>query len=193
MQIEAAANYMHNFLQTKLSPSLVYHNYAHTLDVLNAAIRIAGDEGISTGPDLLLLKTAALYHDCGYAFVYKNHEDESCRIVKEVLPGFDYSDSEIEIICKIIMMTKLPSNPQTLLEKILCDADLDYLGSDDFIKHGDQLYSELHSIGRVENKNEWNKMQIKFLESHRYYTNSSLKLREAKKTDHLNRLKKSIS
>jgi hypothetical protein len=83
------------------------------------------------------------------------------------------------------MATKIPQTPQTPLEKILCDADLDYLGRDDFYSIGSKLFEEMKTRGFVESEREWNLIQKTFLESHRYHTGFSRSNREAKKQQHL--------
>src|ERR1041385_2975288 len=173
MQIEKAEEFVAEFLQSGLSPLLMYHNYSHTHDVMLAAMTIAKEEGVVSENDLALLRTAALFHDCGYVSGYENHEAEGCLLVQKFLPGFGYSGQQINTICSLIMKTKLPSKPETILEKILCDADLDYLGRDDFAVLGAKLYLELHNLKKVKDEKEWDEMQVKFLESHHYWTKSA--------------------
>lgn len=189
MQVTKAETFIEGLLEKQLSPSLLYHNKHHTKDVLMAAMELANEEGITDKTDLAILKTAALFHDCGFVNMYEGHEEESCRIAREELPGFDYSQEQITTICSIIMQTKLPSTPITLLEKIMCDADLDYLGRDDFYELGDKLYHELLTLGKLSSRREWDDLQVRFLESHRYYTASAIKKREAPKREYLHELK----
>ncbi len=190
MQYSQAEKYVSEFLQSRLSPSLYYHDFHHTMDVLNASVELAKEENVNNDNELTLLKTAALFHDTGYVNTRQNHEEASCAIAKEALPRFGYTEDQINIICKMIMFTKLPSNPQTPLEKILCDADLDYLGRDDFEKTGRKLFRELNDAGKIKNEQEWNEVQIKFLESHHYLTRSAIEKRTKKKEQHLAKLKK---
>src|SRR5436190_24086037 len=98
MDFHKAEIYIKRLLQSELSPLLAYHDYDHTMDVLEAAIDLASAEGIREEEMLTLLKTAALFHDCGYVHAYENHEEESCRIAGEVLPGFGYDVAQIRTI-----------------------------------------------------------------------------------------------
>ncbi len=177
-----------HLLQTRLSPDLHYHNLEHTLDVCATCERIAGDEGVQDTEELLLLKTAAMYHDTGFVNVYDHHEEEGCRLVAEILPNFGYSAAQIEEICGLIMKTKIPQTPETHLQRILCDADLDHLGRDDFWKIGVRLFNEWKAIGKVTTEQEWNEIQIQFLEGHTYWTSSSHKSRDEGKVKHLDAL-----
>jgi HD superfamily phosphodiesterase len=176
--------YILTMLRNDLPTHFHYHNADHTLDVYHSAKTIAESEQLND-EDTRLLLTAALYHDCGYLHSIDNHELASCSIARVALPQFNYSDADIEKICKLIMATCLPQQPNTLTEKIICDADLDYLGREDFIVTGNELFAELQQLGTVKNVEEWNKMQISFLQNHRYFTATSLKNKEPKKQENL--------
>ena len=193
MEYTKAEHYIRQLLQTELSPLLSYHDYDHTMDVLEAAVALASEEKITDNESLTLLKTAALFHDCGYVHVYEHHEEESCRIARQALPGFGYSDEQIQVVCALIMKTNLSEKPRTHLEEILCDADLDYLGGDEFESRGKKLYGEWLAYGLVHSEQEWNEKQIRFLERHRYYTRSAIAKGEKKKSEYLRKLKQSLS
>lgn len=188
MDIVASENYILDLLGKELSETLFYHGLHHTLDVANSALILAKEEGIEDEESLGLLKTAAFYHDSGFINTYKDHEEEGCRIVRSSLSLFQYTEEQIEIICGMIMATKIPQNPKTNLEKIICDADLDYLGRDDFEPIAATLFQELFVRNLVPDENTWNQIQVKFIGAHQYHTESAKKKRERKKYDHLTKL-----
>ncbi len=126
MNFIKAKKYIFERLENELPRQYHYHCIEHTKDVLSAAKRIAKKEGIN-GDDLLLLKTAILYHDAGFIIQNQNHEQIGCRIARKILPSCNYNSEQINTICGMIMATKIPQQPHNLLEKIICDADLDYL------------------------------------------------------------------
>jgi predicted metal-dependent HD superfamily phosphohydrolase len=113
-------------------------------------------------------------------------------IAKDLLPNYGYESNEIERICGMIMATKIPQSPKNLLEQIICDADLDYLGRDDFFAIGNTLFEELKALGILEHKLQWDNMQVKFLENHAYHTQTTKDLREAKKQEHIAAVKRMI-
>jgi uncharacterized protein len=191
MRFKQAGDFILNKLRKELPGYLTYHSVDHTIDVYESAGRIAEEEGISPYERKLLL-TAALFHDSGFIKTRKGHEKESCRIAQKYLPGFNYLPAEIEIICNMIMATKLPQSPQNHLEAVLCDADLDYLGRDDFFKLSDKLYSELCFEGLIETKEDWNKEQAEFIGAHKYNTATSVKLKQAKKEQYIKLVKAKI-
>jgi class 3 adenylate cyclase/predicted metal-dependent HD superfamily phosphohydrolase len=175
-------------LENELPKYLYYHNVKHTIDVITQAELIGVVEGV-TDYELLLLKTAALFHDIGQIHQSQGHEEIGCDYTKKWLPNYGYEPKEIEEINNLIMATKLPPAPKTLLEKIMCDADLDYLGRSDFKPVSDTLYKELKEQKIVSNIDDWNKMQIKFLEWHQYFTNTGNKLRQVNKEEQIKNLK----
>src|SRR5688572_30635722 len=122
-----------------LSPNLTYHCVNHTLDVVEQSGRIASEEGVRGERDLFLLKVAALYHDSGFLETYAEHEKKGCDIFLKDAVNFEFTEDEKDIIQGLIMSTKIPQQPKTHMEQILCDADLDYLGRSDFFEIGDTL------------------------------------------------------
>ena len=131
MRYETVKKFILEKLQGELPQHLSYHSVGHVKDVCQATEEIAGKEGIA-GEDLTLLLTAALFHDSGFLFGAAEHEKKSCDIARQHLPEFDYTGDQIEKICGMIMATRIPQTPHNLLEQIIADADLDYLGRDDF-------------------------------------------------------------
>ncbi|HPE87682.1 MAG: HD domain-containing protein [Bacteroidales bacterium] len=188
MDYNKAKDYIIAKMVKEIKPALTYHNIDHTLDVLNSATRIAEGEKCAE-TEITLIKTAALYHDSGMMVTYKGHEKASVAIVEEVLPQMHYSPTEITQISKMILTTELPQRATSLHEKILCDADLDYLGRDDFFWIGQSLRLEWNRLN-IKNTSllEWYELQIEFMESHSYFTSFSKNLRNKGKKHNLKQL-----
>ena len=181
-------SYIIGRLEKELDPCLTYHSARHTLDVMQSTQRLAESEGVdSEQKDLLLI--AALMHDSGFLLSMDDHEDHGCILAREVLPEYGFTTDQIEEICKLIMATKLPQTPENLLEEIICDADLDYLGRKDFFTLGEGLFHEFLARGIVKDFCDWDNLQIKFLSSHQYFTKSSIAEREPLKQEHLVQVK----
>jgi adenylate cyclase len=175
-------------IERELPQNLFYHNMKHTVDVVTEVELIGWAEGLND-EQLLLLKTAALFHDVGHTIGYDNHEFHSTEIARKILPDFRYSPEEIDIICETIMATKLPPAPHNMLQSILCDADLDYLGRIDFIPVSNALFEELKVREKITSFDDWNKMQIAFISKHQYFTETARNLREVNKQNQIERLK----
>jgi predicted metal-dependent HD superfamily phosphohydrolase len=189
MDFIGARDYLLKRLNTELKPTLYYHNIEHALDVHQAACQLIELEGIN-GHAKTCIETAALFHDAGMIKQYANHEEASVIIVREVLPQFGYLPSSIDEISRLIMITKLPQNPMDLYEKIICDADLDYLGREDFLIHAFKLRVEwqINNI-KTTTLREWFEIQVQFLGNHTYFTPSALLLRNEKKQSNLMEIK----
>ncbi|MCB0527581.1 MAG: HD domain-containing protein [Saprospiraceae bacterium] len=189
MDYRAAKQYILSKLRRGLSDQLTYHGVHHTLDVLKMATEICAGENIN-GHELVLVKTAALYHDSGFLKdKHAGHEYEGCLIAQASLPGFGYSGRDIDVICGMIMATKIPQSPNNLLEEIICDADLDYLGRDDFYKIGDSLFDEMQAYHLIQDEQAWNRLQVSFLTAHSFHTSTNRMLREPVKQQYLEELK----
>jgi len=159
------------------------------LDVLEATQQLALAENAGEHQTALLL-TAALYHDTGMLIRYQDHESASADVARETLPGFGYTTGEIDEIIRLIMVTKLPQRPVSHDEEIICDADLYYLGGEDFFLGSFQLQYEWNINGiRKTNLREWLNIQLAFLSDHRYFTRSAFLSREERKKQHLFELK----
>ncbi|PLX13598.1 MAG: guanylate cyclase, partial [Marinilabiliales bacterium] len=178
-------------LEKELPSHLYYHNFKHTIDVINQAELIGYGEGVDD-ESILLLKTAALFHDAGHIIGYDEHEYNGTKLAREYLPKYSYSPEQIDRICELIMATKLPPNPKNTLESIMCDSDLDYLGRSDFIPVSNTLYKELKEQNKIGSLNDWNKLQVKFLSNHHFFTKTGKSLREVNKQMQIERIKSLI-
>jgi len=179
-------------LENELPDFLYYHNVKHTVDVVTEVELIGWAEGL-TDEEILLLKTAALFHDVGHTVGYDEHELFGTQLVQEYLPDYGYSEQQIEKICAIIMATKLPPQPKDIYQEIICDADLDYLGRSDMIPVSNTLYKELKEQDKIGTLNDWNKLQLMFISGHSYFTKTARSLREVNKQKQIERIEKLIT
>lgn len=176
-----------DLLKKNLPAFYYYHNYEHTLYVLQSALEIGRAEGC-TDSELDLLAAAALWHDTGHIIKYTHHEEESCKLARQYLPQYGFAGNAIERICGMIMATQLPQSPQNKLEAIIADADLAYLGTDLAGTEAGNLYKELLHRHPSLTKAKWNKTQIIFLQMHHYFTAFCRENREPVKLQYLQQL-----
>lgn len=191
MQYEKAYLFLIGKLEKDLPSWLTYHNAGHTKSVVEAAVHLAAADNVS-GEELVLLQTAALFHDAGFLENHVKHEEISCKLAKKYLPDFEYSNEQIEIICNMIMATRLPQSPQNQLAKYLCDADLYYLGTDQYRVNTDKMYTEFTKTGFVKSKEEWLLKQADFLTAHTYFTDTARRELEPQKQLIVQEVKTSI-
>ena len=186
-----AERHIMKILREKLSPNLHYHGIHHTLDVVESVERIAIMEGV-LDEDIFVLKSAATYHDAGFVEKYDSNEVVGASMAAEILPKYGYTDQQIKQVWALIYATIIPHKPNDHLEQIICDADLDYLGRDDFHQISDTLRRELRDHGKINSDRLWDEIQVKFLTQHKYFTKSAKKLREKKKQKHLEEIKQRL-
>ena len=192
MQYERAYSFLINKLENGLPTYITYHDAQHTKNVIAAAEHLATGENI-IGDELVLLKTAALFHDAGFLQNHHDHEELSCKIARKHLPEFEYTPEQIDSICRMILTTKLPQTAPDHLSQLLCDADLYYLGGDDYAANAEKLFNEFKKNGIINTATEWEMKQADFLSAHRYFTPTAIREREEKKQQTLQELKSKIA
>ena len=171
-------------LKGKLAPYLHYHCYEHIIDVANVCDKYIKLYNIDDNM-AKLIRIAAISHDFGYIDSPVDHEERSITLIEPILKSI-LTNEEIGLVNGMIRATKVPQQPKTFYDKILADADLDYLGRHDYDKLSGNLHKELLHFGVVKTEREWLNLQIKFLEGHHYHTLSSkwnrrkLKMRKLK-------------
>ena len=165
--------YCHHLIQESRCNALPFHNWEHTLDVVDSVNTIAKAENI-TGEAMEQLIIAAYFHDVGYLDGAKDHEKRSCTYAAEFLAQCNYSPAFIETIKNIIMATVMPQRPNSELQNIICDADLAHLGSSSFLSKSEKLRKEWSDYEQKEyTDKEWIAMNMKFLDCHHFYTASA--------------------
>lgn len=173
-----------DYLKEGLSDKLLYHSVHHSIDVVQAVERIALSEGV-TDEGLFLLKTAAILHDAGFVKQYENNESIGAEMAAEWLPNYGYTEQHIKTIVELIHVTEIPHKPINKLQEIICDADLDYLGRDDFEEISNRLRLELRGMKKIESDRTWDNIQVDFLKKHKYFTKTSKASRRKKKKENL--------
>ena len=191
-RLKIVDEYIRDLFKDELPGGLKYHDANHTLHptrgVVAAANSIAISEKISEH-DRELLIAAAYFHDSGYIREYGKNEPIAARIAGRILKLIGYQSGEIEKIQKMILATDLAVKPQTHVEKILCDADLDHFGRNDFFELDGKLREGRRIRGLdVNDDAKWYKGTLAVITNHQYYTESQKKLREKEKQKNIKRL-----
>lgn len=188
-------------LETDLPQTLTYHGAHHTMsDVLPAVDRICLGEKVPQ-PQADLVRASALLHDLGFVESYYGNEHIGARLARQILPEFGFSAIEIERIADLILSTEIREVDgawiqvpgDDLLKQILCDADLDNLGRDDFFEVSDTLRRELEHQGEHFTDLEWCARQIAFVSSQEWFTATQRLDRETTKRRNLERLRQELS
>lgn len=193
MDFEHARKTILNRLKSSLPDELTYHDIKHTLNVEKAAQRFAKLEGIK-GEELILLRTAVLFHDAGYILSNEGNEEIAIKLMRNELPNFGYTDDQITKIAAIIRATIKGTTPTSLLEMIMCDADHDYLGRADYHSVASKLRIELEDQGKSMTEKEWVQFQLDYLEGeHKFHTETARNIRLPGKKRRIEELKVQLS
>lgn len=177
-------------LAKRLPDHLTYHNLDHIIDVANACNHYI-DYYMVSDRVADLIRIAAVAHDYGYIYTPIEHEERSIQELRPMLNK--YTSAEISVIEGMIRATRIPQSPGSLYEDILADADLDYLGRDDYGPISEGLYKEFLRFGVVKNDIDWLQLQIRFLESHTFHTEWAIKHRSQAKQQLLQRLHETMN
>jgi class 3 adenylate cyclase/predicted metal-dependent HD superfamily phosphohydrolase len=182
--IDQKYHQIEEFLLSNLPDHLYYHNIDHIRDVVDKVQLHGKNEGLNE-EQMHLLITAAWLHDIGYIWDETNHEHRGAQFAREYLPSWGFTETNIEIVCGMIMATKIPQSPKNLMEEVICDADLDYLGRDDYFIVSRRFFRELNYVTPF-SEEQWESLQIGFFENHHYFTHSANRLRATGKKNNLN-------
>ncbi len=168
--VRESKSHVHNLFHKKNPGSALYHNYNHTVEVAQHAEEIArGMKLIKSDTEIVLI--SAWFHDTGYLFSRNEHEERSANIAAIFLRGQKYAEDKIQKVMGCIRATKVPQRPKTVLEQVMCDADLLHLGKKDSIEKGEMLRREIEiTMGHMMLEKDWIKQSITFFNSHNYHT-----------------------
>ncbi|MEX6689403.1 DUF5706 domain-containing protein [Danxiaibacter flavus] len=168
--LEQAKQFATTFFTEHPDEKLVYHNMQHTERVVTAAKEIANHYQLSD-EDFFIVVAAAWFHDAGYYIQPGDHEAAGAQLAADFLQKTSVDEGTIQKVKKCILATKMPQRPETLLEKIVCDADLFHLGTEDFGKVNKLLRKEYMAFHNADiGKDEWNRKTVLFLQQHQYHT-----------------------
>jgi len=185
-----AEQHLTDFFQKKIGAEYVFHDFNHTLGVLDAVVEIGSGNNLDDR-ELHLLKLAAWFHDSGYDQGPEGHEERSCHYAVSFLSRFDLPDQDLDLITRCIMATRLPFKPKDLLEEIICDADLSHLGKQSYWDRTSRLRQELLlTRGKMMAEHEWVQFELDFMNNHRYFTTVAEELYNARKLKHIKQLRK---
>ncbi|HRY99306.1 MAG TPA: HD domain-containing protein [Bacteroidales bacterium] len=187
MQVKSAIEHILSLMEREFPEGLLYHEIGHTLDVIRAAERICRME-CEQPHSLDLIRTAAAFHDAGFIYAYDGHELHSVRMAEQTLPAYGYAQDDILRITGAITATMAGEHPRDRLSQVLCDADLDYLGREDFLTVSTRLRLEWALRGTEYPDRAWLQFQLEYLRAHRYHTPSARILREPGKATNMRRL-----
>lgn len=167
-----------------------YHNIRHTRDVVDAVKEIGIHEGL-TDEELEACIAAAWLHDIGHKVAPEDHEQRAIAMAGELFNHIRTPVGTITMVTNAILATRMPQKPRSLVEQVLCDADLAYLASPRFRDIGNLLRAEMALGGRRFTEEEWRDFNLDFIRNHQYHTTYGQQVMEANKQKNAKRLQAS--
>jgi predicted metal-dependent HD superfamily phosphohydrolase len=188
--LPAAREFATDIFLNKVDKSISYHNLEHTQDVVLACEEMADYYQLNSD-DRIALIIAAWFHDTGFSSGDSHgHEAISIRLATNFLQEHNADQILIKKITSCIEATKMPQSPGNLIEQIICDADLFHIGTDEFKTKNEQLRQELVEFSHEDlPKKKWRKLNIAFLENHKYFTDYGRRKLQPVKEQHLEEIK----
>jgi predicted metal-dependent HD superfamily phosphohydrolase len=191
--LSAAQDFVSDLFINKVNKTIHFHTLQHTQEV------VAGSETMAEyyhleDEDRFALLLAAWFHDTGYSVGRAmGHENVSIEIATKFLIENKVSQQVIDKVIGCISATRLPQNPNSLIEQIICDADLFHLGTSDFREKNKLLREELNDFGNMDlSKKDWRKKNIEFLTKHNYFTSYAKENLDPLKQIYLEELNKKV-
>ncbi|MCI5081714.1 MAG: DUF5706 domain-containing protein [Saprospiraceae bacterium] len=189
--LTAVEKHIYSFFEAHIPEKYVYHDINHTTEVVGAALEIAKGYPELNAQDIESLEIAAWFHDTGYDQGTQDHEERSCQYATAFLKEHHYPEEEISRIRGMIRATKLPQDPKNLLEEIICDADLNHLGNDNYWVRCSKVREELFTAKNiVMSEGEWIDFELDFMTAHQFHTEEASDLYDKRKQKHIKNLRK---
>jgi predicted metal-dependent HD superfamily phosphohydrolase len=193
--LQETESYIKEYFEKHISAEYVFHDFEHTVQTV-AAARTIGEGFQIDDREMLLLLLATWFHDTGYSEGPKDHEERSCNNADHFLRG-KIPGEDLQTVLTLIRVTKVPQQPQTLLEKIICDADLSHLGMETYWDRTGKYRQELILARKtVMSEQDWVDFELNFMLNHNYHTvvaNDFFNKRKAKHIQQLIKQKRRLS
>lgn len=154
-----------------LSHQYTYHNFNHTLRVVNGLEEILTHETV-TPHEADLLRYAAWFHDVGYINSWEGHEERGAQIAQTYLLENGVAHDDVLTVMQLIRATKLDYTPENDLECIIKDADFSHFSDDNYVETSNLLKKEIEQLCcKSFTRLEWlEQNRDVMLYKHRYYT-----------------------
>ncbi|MEM6964644.1 MAG: Pycsar system effector family protein, partial [Bacteroidota bacterium] len=186
--LEEVEAYATNFITEQVHQNYAYHNIQHTKDVV-AAVQELGEAKQLPPKELELLALAAWFHDMGYDKGPAGHEERSAQYARTFLEKNNLEEEDIKFIERCIMATKMPQQPTTLHEQIICDADMSHLGKKIYWERCGRVRQELTLTAEtIMSEKDWIDFELGFLTKQNYHTPEGHELYDARKQKHIKQL-----
>jgi predicted metal-dependent HD superfamily phosphohydrolase len=188
--IKQTEDFVKKYMREHGNPVLPYHNLLHTQHIVSVTNKIAKHYALTDKEFFIVISAAWFLHSGHYKDIL-HPEEASTKMAEEFLKNSGVEEETINAIKKCILATKIPKAPDTLLEKIICDGDSFYIGTEKFSEYNKLKRKEFELRNNINiDKDDWRKSTIQFFEGHQYYTDYGKEHLNKNKMENLQKLKK---
>ncbi len=174
--IQKAEQFVFILFKDKLSPAFTYHNFSHTLKVVDAVREIIPSENLSETETTSII-LAAYFHDTGYIGGTDKHEERSAEIFRKFASDEKIDEEIVSLTDSLIRITEFDKSPKGKLEGIIRDADTAHFGYKNYIQISELLREEWSAaLNQDFSDEEWLSGNRKMLmQKHRYFSDYAKK------------------
>lgn len=108
--LQKAENFIFQLFKDNLSSDYIYHNFNHTLRVVDSVRQLIKGEKVSE-EDAEILEIAAWFHDAGYINGGERHEEKGAQIAEDFLKENGFPDDKISKVKALIIATEIKRSP----------------------------------------------------------------------------------
>ncbi len=180
--------FVHSKLEAELNKNLHFHNYDYARHLYEYSGLLAKASELDL-EETLLIRTTALLLNVGYTTEYENPENKSAEFARMILPEYNYSEKQITVISNLILSSKWPPEPKNMLEMILYDIKMEFIGRADFIRLYKLLFLEQNHYMKSLDVLEFKRKQLEILQNYQFFTESAKRLREIPFEEQLSRIR----
>jgi predicted metal-dependent HD superfamily phosphohydrolase len=183
--LKEAPAFVRDLFRSRLPEHYLFHSYDRTTDVVETCEEIGREVGLKR-VNLEIVLLAAWFHDTGYTVADRGHEEHSAAIAAEFLKDRDVELEAIDAVVGCIRATGEGSTPRTILEEVVCDAALAFVGRKKFQGSLRRLRMERELLaGGPLGDREWTQWCVDFLKRVAYHTPSGRSQFGSRKAQHL--------
>ncbi len=168
--LKKTSQWVAEYFQSTSCATCIFHDYNHTKETVAAGREIAEGMRVSAN-ELETVLLACWFHDVGMLHSRENHEERSAEAAEDFLKKHAVGEEQIRKVKACILATRIPQKPTTLLERIVCDADISHLGWDSYFAINALLRQEFElNRGEPYSNVEWWLLNKEFFQKHQYFT-----------------------
>lgn len=185
--LKAAEKHIHELYALDDKNNLLYHSEKHAIGVVARVNEIAAHYDLSED-QVIALNLAAWFHDIGHLYTTPtDHEIKSAELAEEWMREQNLTEEMVGMVKQLILATKITTKPDSLMERIIKDADTFNLGTKEFKKTDKLLKEEMRLRNFTTLLAGWDQNKLEILQNHEFYTDYAKELLNEAKQKNIER------